>query len=261
MTPLAHEIVKDSLLPVGRRRFDPIAKITRPIDDLHFFETSAVAEPARILGSDLVRRRMIGALAFLPAPRTWIEFRGQPGERHKRAAALLDQEDRNLASVKTVYWDHDGMIYCNPSPVLMLPLIGSENVGRYFHGPSATSQSYEPALGGVAAWLYGYLAMINTPRVILSRQHMPHAGLQRQLIAARKIAGKYPLLAWSEVLLKVRPPDIPEEEREAHLTGAKALHFCRQHLRIRLGRLELVSAHWRGDPALGIKQTRYRLVA
>ena len=113
----------------------------------------------------------------------------------------------------------------------------------------------------MAAWLYGLLAIINTPRVIMRRQHMPHAGLQRALIASRRITGKYPLLAWQELQLKVQPPDIDESDHEAHLTGARALHFCRAHLRIRLGRLELVSAHWRGDPALGIKQTRYRVVA
>jgi hypothetical protein len=48
---------------------------------------------------------------------------------------------------------------------------------------------------------------------------------------------------------------------EAHYTGEKCLHFCRSHLRVRNGRLEQVKAHWRGNPSLGIKQTRYKLVA
>jgi hypothetical protein len=114
----------------------------------------------------------------------------------------------------------------------------------------------------LAPQLVALLAMINTPRVVGRRQHMPHAGLQKALARARQMVGKSPLRAWSEIVLEVTPPDLHHDEdpRELRLSGAKALHFVRAHLRIRLGHLELVSSHWRGDPALGIKQTRYRVV-
>jgi hypothetical protein len=75
------------------------------------------------------------------------------------------------------------------------------------------------------------------------------------------MVGTFPLRAWTEIKLEVCPPkwagDLPENE--THFTGTRALHFCRAHARIRLGRLEFVRAHWRGDPALGIKRSRYRL--
>lgn len=90
---------------------------------------------------------------------------------------------------------------------------------------------------------------------------MPHRGLERALIANQKLVGKFPLHAWTEIKLHVTPPKEAEGEHEAHLTGERALHFCRAHLRIRLGRLEVVKAHWRGNPAIGIKQSRYTVTA
>jgi hypothetical protein len=104
------------------------------------------------------------------------------------------------------------------------------------------------------------LALINTPRIIGRRQHMPHQGMQRKIAAGKKMVGKFPLKAWTEIKLEVMPPVIDGGQHEARLTGGKALHFCRAHLRIRMGHLERVSAHWRGDPSLGIKQTRYSVI-
>jgi hypothetical protein len=77
------------------------------------------------------------------------------------------------------------------------------------------------------------------------------------------MVGTFPLRAWTEIVLEVTPPSEAGalDPGEAHLTGRRALHFCRQHLRIRGGRLELVKAHWRGDAAIGIKQSRYRVAA
>lgn len=75
------------------------------------------------------------------------------------------------------------------------------------------------------------------------------------------MVGKFPLNAWTEIMLEMTPPPAPEGPStcEVRLSGTKALHFCRAYLRLRLGRLELVSSHWRGDGALGIKQSRYVL--
>jgi hypothetical protein len=83
--------------------------------------------------------------------------------------------------------------------------------------------------------------------------------LQKKIAAAKRMVGRFPLRAWTEIKLEVTPPKYDGTEHEAMLTGGKALHFCRAHLRIRLGRVELVSAHWRGDPSLGLKRTRYSL--
>ena len=113
-------------------------------------------------------------------------------------------------------------------------------------------------------WIvYTVLALINTPRIIGQRQHMPHERTEREKLKQLGLVGKFPLRAWTEIVLKVALPDdrSGEPSKEAHLTGQKCLHFCRTHLRVRLGQLEYVEGHWRGDPALGIKQSRYRVEA
>ncbi len=257
MTPLAHAIVKDSTLPLAARKHDAIGKQLRLLDGVHFFECSSVVEVAAQLGHDFLRRPdTLGILAFLPAPRCWIEWKS-PSAPY-RMAVLIEETGDPMIAVACALTEKSTSVEELAQTAFELPLNRSDRIGTWSPGEAMPSTIWS-TIGKLAPVLYGLLAMINTPRVILSRQHMPHAGLQRQLIASRAITGKYPVGAWSELLLRVRPPNIPEGEREAHLTGAKALHFCRQHLRIRLGRLELVTAHWRGYAALGIKHTRYRL--
>ena len=112
----------------------------------------------------------------------------------------------------------------------------------------------------LTAMLYSFLGMINTPRVFQRNVHSPHIGLQRKLVAAKSLVGKYPLGAWTEILLKVPGPESGGGVAAAgYLTGERALHWCRAHLRYRLGQWEIVKDHWRGNPAIGIKRSRYRL--
>jgi hypothetical protein len=254
MTPLAHEIVKDSIQPVARRTCGTLMPALKLLDGVHFFEGSAVLEIAQNLAMDLGRRpEARDKLAFLPAPRTWLEIHcGQAG----RIGLLIEEESDNSARVTMVTSKSRG----GELPTFHIPLRGNPAMGGYQPGPTMPATVRE-SFGRMASALYGFLAVINSPRVIMRRQHMPHRGLERRLVAQRGNVGKWPLQGWSELVLKVRPPEIDDEDHEAHLTGARALHFCRAHIRIRLGRLELVSSHWRGDPALGIKQTRYRLAA
>ncbi len=250
MTPLAHEIVKDSLLPVKQRRHSEAANILKLGEGVHFFECSAIWEAALDLGRSMMERGYSETLAFLPAPRTCLEFRPRDG---RRVLILLDQCGHSARVLGATTID-DRRIGVHPWAIM--PLQGNPSL----QGGAVESRPTQVGARLLAA-IYGLLAMINTPRVILRRQHMPHRGLERHLVAQRGNVGKWPLHGWSELLLKVRPPEVDDADHEAHLTGARALHFCRAHLRIKLGRLELVSAHWRGDPALGIKQTRYRLAA
>lgn len=254
MTPLAHAIAADSTLPIGKRAYGDAAQRLQLLDGVHFFEVSAVFDAARSLGADFLRGRDLpDVLAFLPAARTWLEWTEPTG----RVGVLLEAELGDAsAHIRSVALLKDGRLLFPP------------NGGWLMLGASAGLHgiAYPAAITGVRpkildAVLYALLAMVNTPRVIGRRQHMPHAGLQRRLAASLRLPGKYPLHAWHELALEVTPPT-PDGGtlREARLTGGKALHFVRGHLRIRQGRLERVSPHWRGDPALGIKQTRYRLV-
>lgn len=107
------------------------------------------------------------------------------------------------------------------------------------------------------------IGMINTPRIVGRRQHMPTAKLEKMLLSHHVNTGRFPLGAWSEIVLRITPPkdESGKSSREAHLTGTRAMHFCRAHLRLRQGRVEVVRGHWRGDASLGIKRHRYKVVS
>lgn len=100
------------------------------------------------------------------------------------------------------------------------------------------------------------LDLINTPGIIGMKQHDLHRGLAKQLSRI----GSYPLRGWTEIVLKT---NTVHARGEPSLTGPafhKCLHFVRSHeRRYQSGHIALIPAHWRGDPALGIKRTRYRV--
>lgn len=81
MTPLAQRIVKELMLPAGKRTFVDDGKILRTMDDVHCFETTQVSEAAMsLIGRDASQDQatkkfssMSSVTGFLPAPKTWIE--------------------------------------------------------------------------------------------------------------------------------------------------------------------------------------------
>lgn len=102
------------------------------------------------------------------------------------------------------------------------------------------------------------LDLINTPGLVGLKQRDPHRGLARRLNAI----GRYPLRAWSEVVLKAETRAAEPGEQMTGTGYHKCLHFVRSHLRhYQDGHVTVIPAHWRGDPALGIKRTRYRMAA
>lgn len=262
MTPLAHQIVLDSTLPLAKRRHGPLEKELRLLEGVHFFDVSAVREVAEELsdsiGESYTKQEPIAPelLAFLPAQRVWLETTHPACDR----VGILLEDQGELAEVQIVWRQKDGTVILLKES-FYIPMKENGEFSTVYAEKLLQGKNKDKGFI-LEAWkdlIYAYLALINTPRVIGRRQHMPHAGLQRKLAAARGMVGKFPLHAWSEIVLEVTPPVVDEGEHIAGLTGGKALHFCRAHLRIRLGKLELVSAHWRGDPALGIKQSRYRV--
>jgi hypothetical protein len=256
MTPLAHEIARQALLP-QRRKY--IADMFALVKDAHCFELTDVFELVFDLTDSYLKLKSYDhKLAFLPAPVTWIEYRPMVEERFRNVVVNSGLEERfkdpqrlahRLTETDDVVCEHtfmqhaDGTIHYTYEPLV-------------FNKKDVFIEGHERAIA-----LFAMLAMINHPKVIGRRQHMPHRGLERQLVRSLG-AGKFPLHAWTEIKLHVMPTrDMRDDPSvEAHYTGHKALHFCRAHLRLRGGRLEFVRAHWRGDPAIGIKQSRYRVV-
>tara|TARA_B100000678_G_scaffold13657_1_gene10724 strand:+ start:3132 stop:3944 length:813 start_codon:yes stop_codon:yes gene_type:complete len=199
---------------------------------------------------------------FLPAPVTWIE--GHDGET-RSATLLIENDEENSASVYVFYdWGcslvgtmalHDAASY---------DLVRVEDLRGFGLKTDSIDQEFWEMAKGAIADAYVTLAFINTPRIVGRKQHMPHKGLQKRLLSRRRSLGHFPLHGWTEIKLEItpHPKDLSDQEsKEAHLTGERALHYCRAHLRLKGGKIEYVRGHWRGDASLGIKRSRYILAA
>jgi len=254
MTPLAAYLMKQVLARPKHREGiwrDPknIGDLRFALQDIHCFEITACA-PLIHDFLQLYRRPDVGAalfdkLGFLPAPKTWLEWKDHNGHR----VALLIRQVPDIDDMDRA----DTTCYCAAGLVRCGSI--SPSTGKIYVQPGYRDA---PHIRKIVSFAVFVLPLINSPHIIGRRQHMPNAGLERSLTRGFG-AGKFPLHAWTEIKLEVNKPiDIDDgEPHEAHLTGKRALHFCRKHIRIRGGQLEYVRAHWRGDPALGIKQSRY----
>ena len=216
------------------------------------FEVSGVRELLTETGWRLAERDDTGQktfviksdLSFLPAPRTWIEQAAQDGGG--RYAALFEEDGSAERKTTMFLRTPDGQFFvCSTSAPLNTPLDrGRRDLLLVCRFRSEAA-----------------LPLINMPKIIGRVQHPPHAGLQRELVRNKKLIGAFPLHAWSEIKLEVRPPKREgDTTHEPHLTGEKALEFVRQHIRFQNGRWVQVRWHFRGNPALGIRQRNYKLV-
>lgn len=256
MTPLAYRIVRDAI-------DDKAIRIL--MADVHCFECTEVIELAKILcgtfsapAEKIIQTRH---LVFLPAPKTWLEFNITDQARH---AFLLEQDS---ALVKVTLCEHelgsDKSIFipCGWINPETMKLLVERDVPALFALALDDDPDSQRKATGWSRLVFALLVLINSPKIIGRRQHMPNRTLEAKLVK-RLGRGQFPLHAWSTIKLEVsKPPEIDDgEPHEAHLTGKRALHFCRAHLRIRLGQLEYVSSHWRGDPSVGVRQSRYSVV-
>lgn len=272
MTPLAQKMVKQLTLPVAKRSFTDLGiQRAKQLEGAICFETSAVEEVAIDIVVDLHKKETnaVGCM-FLPAPKTWIEFTTKSAIKSDcgsdvRIGVLIEAE--HGAGYATCRWtiSTKDRISFNPAigrlPLNMNNISDMKNVvfcSRFLTYDDAEAQLIETKLSYI---LYGFLALINTPQIIGRRTHQPHKGLKRDLLAQQKSIGKFPLQAWTEIILEVTPPTDEHGEpwKEGHLTGRKALHFVRSHCRVVNGKTTIVVAHWRGDGALGIKRSRYKV--
>jgi|SRR5215831_5021653 len=312
MTPLALELFEDLFGPAGIH-IRPTPSVTdediksrrigRFLDNLlreaKFFEMSAVVP----LFGELSRRmfeeyedhdRLDQRRAYLPAEKSWLEFRapGLNGVVEDRASLINAQFCLSKKELERVsYWYRAGFVFIGrgtstgvadrfqiqyetprpPGPRIWrinrvgpLPLVNSglrPQRSQLHRNADGQERRFDKSVSSVHDFThYAMLALINSPRFIGQRGHYPHGRAEREALKRAKMVGKFPLRAWTEILLTVRP--IPEdrsgaEPKEMHLTGERCLHFCRTYMRVRLGMLEYIEGHWRGDPALGMKRSRY----
>lgn len=234
MTPIAHGVAKEALVKARKRKPIWDADANQNIEpdsivsDIHCFECTEVFDLACDLADSGRLKKILDDRIFLPAPKTWIEHKGENG----RTAWLLTEKPFSMKFVV----DQGHRYYVKTADL------------------SGKSEESHLLLGLVLAML----ALINTPHIVSRDALDPHRGLNRLWMKRFRSA---PLNAWHELKLRVaKPIEIDDDEpHAAHIGGQRALHFCRAHLRVRLGRLEFVTSHWRGDAALGTKLTRYKV--
>lgn len=255
MTPLAQRIVADYCQPVRKRRMYDPSGIAPLLAGAHCFEVSEVRDVAMSLVEKWVvdgQEPNNDQISFLPAPRTWIEAADlAPQYPGARSGALFVEHGEKAVTVRLAAGFRNGKVASMPE-VEEWPLDSSflcEIRKNWREGPDHL----------LPVHFVGFIALVNTPRVIGRVSHQPHAGLQRKLLKAQPLVGKFPLHAWTEIKLSLNTVDEHGRVVESGLTGERCLHFCRAHLRIRKGQVEIVRSHWRGNPALGMKRSRYIL--
>ena len=297
MTPLAKALAEASVSNPKWWRTSGNEKLLAPFPrDVKCFEVTAVAELSHELAQQAYERgNIVESLAFLPAPVTWLEQRytREDGASALQAYLLVDQGDNTASVASIIGVDINGRTVFVPISLGDLRLLDAADPDGWAIDATLENQGVDPVdygrrlvadlhplRPGVSftpqggpdldrqlndaqerSWqLYATLSLINSPRIVARSEHKASSGLRKFL--NRKGDGQYNLLPWHEVFLDITPPEATEVEGGAsRLTGPRALHFCRQHIRIKRGRLEMVRAHYRGSADVGIAQTQYRVGA
>lgn len=270
MTPLAASIAKQRMLPLAQRTFDDPCKMIDLVQNIHCFEVSEIEGVANDILDKMLDecildkgkgsaafQRMGGLYSFLPAEHTWIEWKtGNAGER--MAFLLVGKDKAPMAVAFIVLLDGRGA----RSVDLPIEIGVGAHGGSVFHSKAWNEDiSCDPVVIKNVLYIHVLLSLINSPKIIGRKQHMPNVALEKKFKKTSKTG--FPLHAWTEIKLDIsKPVEIYDGlPHEAHLTGGRARHFCRAHIRIKNGAVEFVSSHWRGTASLGIKNSRYRLVA
>lgn len=108
-----------------------------------------------------------------------------------------------------------------------------------------------------------YLLLLNEPKALETVAMDPHKGVLKDL---RRVYGDRPPFedkGWVQVTLHLSGTNKTGRGGnggQGPEVGSVALHFCRKHLRIKRGKLEIVRGHWRGDPAKGLALRSYKVM-
>jgi hypothetical protein len=255
------QIFEQKRLPVAQRTFDDQASLLSALDDVHCFDVSEAMPIAEAMVVEMVVANDFEmSLAFLPAPKTWLEC-----VVNGRRIGVLLSEFRGGA--KCIIATSEGAAR---SDVLMLGAEASIELQRIHRRRDALVQLGVPAeelhdrlqLNGDTGFgltLLAFLALINGPGLCPQRKLHHSRPVAKRL--GLRVNGSFPLLAWTELTLRVGEGEQKSWTggRQGGRTDMMPLHFVRAHRRRINGEWRKIEAFWRGNAALGIKQTRYKL--
>lgn len=290
MTPIAHRLVKQRMR-MGQADDGRLNSAQFPVNlsEMRCFDCTAVSDLAYDLSDSMFdHARVPDRVAFLPAPITWIEYmmRGSgkrvaiwlidEGDGWARCgmAASFTQDEARSSDLCAVVDIESILPFCNKvlnKPIGHVQL--AENVDKIGINLNAGTGHLREDVKAIINktlpddveeshmfLIYAFLAIINTPRIVGRKSHSAHKGLEREMNLRVPAKTRTKLPEWTEIVLEVgRPCDAETGEGGDILTGKRALHFCRSFIRVRLGKLELVRSHWRGDAELGVRQASYKV--
>lgn len=97
------------------------------------------------------------------------------------------------------------------------------------------------------------MTLINSPRIVRWRD----TAAPKFINAKRARRGKFPLLAWREVVIDLGGKGRVHDAVVGHETGSMPLHYVRLYFKPTLG--IWIWPHWRGDAENGVAKARYRV--
>ena len=273
MTPLAKDLAKSIL---KHRDHDDMGGIT--LNGTHFFDVSQLDPLAdevyqsgkrschsREEWKSFYRNVMTGKM-FLPAPKTWLEGAGLM-KNGRRTAILLNEfhpyEPTGKYIIAAFIFRSGTRYHYLPSGFIdpEAPLFRPFDVARLHNWREdlrimgLDKEGADVINLTVMRNAVLTLALINTPNLIVYAPQPLHSGRIKQLARRGvKLRGHSNIHLSAGFHSEVKPTydtdtDAPKNRRR--------LHFCRSHLRMTSRGLTVVSAHWRGDPALGVKTSDY----
>lgn len=252
MTPHAQRFFKDLTLPKRDRKNIDHAGLFGRMEGLHCFDVSALEGAVSEFMKQADLATCVTDMAFgmfLPSPRTWLEYFIDGNRTAIVVEAMGDRYGLSLVTcrkIKSIFFG-----YLNPVTSEMELSLNPDQL----MGLNDTDDQLWQQFNYLIIRAVSFLDLINAPGTVTMDHHDPHAGFARAL---KKSGIEYPLKAWSEV--RISHDSDAVSDGFVGPTSRRCLHFVRAHQRhLQSGDLTLVSHHWRGDPALGIKRTKYRV--
>ncbi len=266
MTPFAHQILKQAV-NANTKMTDEERRIFEYFSGVQFYEATEIFQSGLVVS---VAERIAGSppadqIAHLPSQKTWVEWQS-PGRSN--GVLLIEHRDNNTPATATSIRfsrESDGPIAINLHFAILQ--LGQGKLGVATLNPSAEFiqklnddkievADWEFSEDIFCLWLHAALFCINSPKVIGRQSHQIHRGLEKKL---RREGMNFPADHWTELQLECFKPSNEGVGSET-ISGKKCLHYVRSFTRVRLGKLEWVTDHWRGDPALGTRHKQYRAV-
>lgn len=248
MTPLLWRIIKEYARPLRDRvvSAEVLEELRTPLVGVHSYEITAIWDScARIVHQGYSPN---GIFTFAPGDKVWLEALVHDKHTQGRIAFLIAG-----ASVwRLTCTDIEGKSNLEKQDSLFEPQMSGISAYAEKQASPINSDTGGPSTVSHFRFIRAAFSIINRPQHIGLRVHQPHKGRLKQLNGTG-----FPLRVWHEVVVGRPTRDHQGQQIDSLVSGKKPFHHVRAHYKPSLG--VVIPEHWRGDPSIGIKRTRYRV--